>query len=156
MSAASESFYGGNYFANIQRNVSVSRTNIQLRSEECRNYTAEANTSVVNATHSLNSARNLSQEVTAKQTEIEAVVNNFRAIAMLNATALRQLEQILRQNRESFDASNVKTMLTALRSAYSTQQETLRRYSATLIRLRSEVSDVKSRVDEVATLQGCV
>eukprot|EP00795_Rhopilema_esculentum_P010926 gene10926-19760_t len=155
MSAASGSLYGGNYFANIQRNVSISNATLQLRSEECRNYTAEASTSVVNATHSLNSARNLSQEVTTKQIEIETIVNNFRAIAMLNTTALRQLEQTLRQNRESFDASNVKMMLTALRSAFSTQQETLRGYRATLTRLRSDVASVKSRVDEVSTLQGC-
>lgn len=125
------------------------------RSNECRNYTLQGEQSSRDATQSLNAATSLRNEVAAKQAEIDSIVRNFQELSKLNATSLQQIQQALQQNRQRFNSSNVKTMVTSLRTDYANQQVILQSYRDTIARLRVEIVEMKRTVDELSTLQGC-
>ena len=155
-SEASGSIYTENYFENIRRNVTNTSTNVvQPRSNECKNYASQGQQSVSGATQSLIGATNLTNEVNARQVELDSVVRSFQELSRLNVTSLRLLQQTLRENRQRFNASNVKTMVASLRVDYANQQSVLQRYRDTITRLRTEIADVKGAVDQISTLQGC-
>ena len=153
---ASASPYTDSYFNNIRRNVTSTAANVaQPRASECRNYTSQGRLSQRSATQSFAAAANLSNEVKAKQADVETVVHSFQELSRLNATSLRQLQQKLVANLQRFTASNVKTMVSSLRADYASQKTALQAYRSTITRLRSEIAGVKRTVNEISFLQGC-
>lgn len=153
---ASGSLYTAGFFTNIRGNVTTTATNIvQPRANECRNYTSQAQASKSDAAQSLAAATNLSNEASTRQAALNNVVQSFQRLSTLDSTSLQSLQRTLQQNRERFNASNVKTMLISLQEVYRNQQAVLQGQRATISRLRTEIAETKRAIDDLSTLQGC-
>ena len=155
-SQSSSTQYKRSFFANTTTSVSnTTRDVIQPRSSECKIYTATANNSLNNANKSMQIARNMSSEVTARQASLNKLIQDFQQISFLNTTSLRQLQNTLRQQRANFDASNVKVMVSQLRTTFLIQQSSVQQYRLKVSQLRTGIADVKDTIRSIATLNGC-